>query len=150
MSQQTTIRKPRKGDVITLARIWTIPDERNGYRAIVYTRTVRVESWGKVQATFTDVATGEFIKERGYTEVFAHATNADDLAALVVQTKDRIRQRVQATLNLSRRWLADYAGKSRPDVLQKARENLTGMEAALTAEIEVADYNTLVARLTRK
>jgi hypothetical protein len=150
MSQQTASRKPRKGDVITLARVWAEPDERNGYRGVVYTRTVRVESWGKVQATFTDVATGEFIKERGYTQAFAHASGPDDLAALIVQTKERMHQRVQATLGLSRRWLADYAGKARPDVLQKARDRLSGMEAAMTAEIEVADYNTLVARLTRK
>jgi hypothetical protein len=141
-----TTRRFKKGDVVRIARVWSTPGERNGWRSAVSVRTLRVESWGKEQATFTDVVTGEFIRERGYTDSFACATTDEGVAALADEVKEQVRRGLARELQLREDWIEKYRHTARPDAVEHMREQLEPCRLALTAEIEVADYHHLKER----
>lgn len=152
-SSQKTVetRKPVKGDVIFVAGVWS-GFERQCYKTRtalafgsvrLYYRQLRVESWGPKQATFTDMVTGEFIRERGYTSAdgcgIAWSFTVAGLSHYFAEIETHYRSRLAQHLETKRKWIAEYRGTARPDVHAAASRRLASDEAyELTTEVR--DY----------
>jgi type III secretory pathway component EscV len=141
---QTTAKKmPKKGDTIFVARVWSRGDTDhmtvNPYRPAISIRELRVESWGKQQATFTHVETGEFIRERGYTEHFSFSFTRDGLATEIESLEESIRNGLRRSAEGDSKWLEEYRN-ARSDVIAKVKNRMESVLKASEGPVLVADY----------
>jgi hypothetical protein len=148
-------RKPVKGDTVTVVSIWgsgRMYGSLNGLKTnapAISTRVLRVESWGKIQATFVDTATGDFIKQRGYTEHLHVAFDADGVAELLADVKAELTEKVARELDIARNWLSEFstASKVDPALVRAHREQVAILEAYSPDTVTVASYTTLRAAI---
>lgn len=148
---ETKKRTPKKGDTIWVVRIWnrgerirkTTADRGDEpCQASLYVRKLRVESWGKQQATFTDLLTGEYLGRFGHTDpalpyCFTYSWTYEGLADEIVRLTAELRERRLSMMNCQQHWLNDYQHTSRPEVVQHAREILAKHAALLDVAPEI-------------
>lgn len=144
-------RKPVKGDTVYVCGLWsgfTSYDRETKTTtlrpATIYVRELRVESWGKVRATFTDPVTGEFIRAEGSVPVLAWAFTPDRLGHFVEAIKAAAVELFAKSIANSAAWLVDHAATSRADVVATARrEHAERVEFVPT--FTVVGYHSLKA-----
>jgi len=152
-------RKPVKGDTVTLVSVWStgriynsVKDGPKASVPAIRTRVLRVECWGKQQAHFTDVATGEFIKERGYTEYLHVAFDADGLAELLAEVKSYLATDIANRLPGEKEWLAraEKNPKVNPKLVAATRDQIAILEAFSPETVRVATHAELMADIKRE
>jgi hypothetical protein len=87
--------KIKKGDTVTVVGVYSRGDRgrrTEPHAGMIYTRPCVVESWGKVQATLRDAASGEMVRYHVCTERagLSVATTAEEVAALVEKRQAEI------------------------------------------------------------
>lgn len=143
-----TTRKPKKGDTIFVVGVYSDGlDDRfwNYGKPCVYVRELRVESWGKVQGTATDVVCGEFLKHHLSPTRSEFSFDRDGTAPLVAAAVELVRRSIEGAVRIEENWLANYP-HALPVHRARAARKLAEYQAMRGCDVTVADYATLRAR----
>ena len=144
MTEATKPRRPRKGDTIFLVDVWTegTDDRMTSYlRPVVYVQEVRVQSWGKVQATATDAATGEFLRFHLVPGRSGFAWTREECGPMIDAAVAKVRATIRGRAESQRRWLQDYP---------TARADIRARAARQAAEFEAFGESGEVAAMDRR
>lgn len=138
----------KKGDLVTVVRLWDLGLEQASRIPTIYYRTLKVVSCGDKAGRFLDPISGESTKEPVYPGSYARTDV--ELNDLIEKVKTVVQNRLRKNLTISENWLRDYAEKAAPEIVTQHERAVSHEKDLIERGIRVAEYNDLVKEFQEK